>query len=124
MEFLVEIFNFVFEWFSGIWENIFEAPLLGLRYSQVVVLLIITYLGFKALGIVGNSAKRGAAALSKGTSSALEYVSPKGRASRTVCLHCGRTLDKCVCQSNKGLSFSKRLRKHKLEIKLRKAASK
>jgi polyferredoxin len=124
MEFIVGIFNFLLEWFSGIWENIFATPLLELRYSQIVVLAIITYIGFRALGIVGRSAHKGSVAIGKAIKSAAVYVSPKGRASRTVCLHCGRTLDKCVCQSNKGLSFSKRLRKHKLELKLRRAAQK
>lgn len=124
MEFIVGIFNFILEWFSGIWENIFATPLFQLRYSQVIVLLIITYLAFKALGIVGRTAHKGSIAAAKAVRAAAVYVSPKGVASRTVCIHCGRTLDKCVCQSNKGLSFSKRLRKQKLELKLRKAASK
>jgi hypothetical protein len=123
MEFILEIFNLIAEWFGGIWENIFSTPLFQLRYSQIIVLAIISYLAFRALGIVGKTAKKGAAAVSRGVASGIEYVSPKGRASRTVCLHCGRTLDKCICPTNKGLSYSKRLRKHGLELKLRKAAS-
>lgn len=124
MEFILGLFDFIVEWFSGIWDNIFATPLLELRYSQVIVLIIITYASLKALGIVGKSAHKGSVAAAKAVGSAALYISPRGRASRTVCIHCGRTLDKCVCQSNKGLSFSKRLRKQGLELKLRKAASK
>jgi hypothetical protein len=118
----MEIVTIVYEWFMNIWENIFDKPLLELRYSQIILLVIISYAAFKALGVVGKTAGSGTKALAKGFVAAAAYVSPKGRASRTVCLHCGRTLDKCVCPTNKGLSYSKRLRKHSLELKLRKAA--
>ena len=41
----------------------------------------------------------------------------KHKASKATCLHCGRTLDKCVCADMKDLSLRKRLKKHKLEVK-------
>ena len=35
------------------------------------------------------------------------------KCSRTQCPSCGRTLDKCVCASNQGKSYRKRLRSYK-----------
>jgi polyferredoxin len=120
----MEILQIVGEWFSGVWEGIFRTGIGEMTAPQAAIIAGLGYVGLRAAKLVGSSAKKGTVAVGKAVSATAAYVSPKGRASRTVCLHCGRTLDKCVCQSNKGLSFSKRLRKHKLEIKLRKAASK
>jgi hypothetical protein len=120
----MEIVQIVGEWFTGVWEGIFNTELGMLTAPQIAILVGLSYVGVKAARVVGNSTKKGVVAVGKSVKAAAVYVSPKGRASRAVCIHCGRTLDKCVCQSNKGLSFSKRLRKQKLEIKLRKAASK
>jgi hypothetical protein len=118
----MEIVQIVGEWLSGVWEGIFRTGVGSLTAPQIAILAGLGYAGFKAATIVGKASKKGTVALGKAIRGAAFYVSPKGVASRTVCIHCGRTLDKCVCQSNKGLSFSKRLRKQKLEIKLRKAA--
>lgn len=120
----MEILQIAGEWLAGVWENIFNTGLGELSAPQIAILVGLSYAGLKAATVVGKASKKGAVAVGKAVRGAAFYVSPKGRASRTVCLHCGRTLDKCVCQSNKGLSYSKRLRKHNLELKLRKAASK
>ena len=62
--------------------------------------------------------------MGKGLKSGFSVLSAKNRASKKVCLHCGRTLDKCICPANKGLSNSKKLKKHKLEVRALKLAKK
>jgi len=48
----------------------------------------------------------------------------KRKCSKITCKKCGRTLDKCICESNKNLSYNQRLRKYYKEQRALKKAAK
>jgi hypothetical protein len=110
------------EYFASLWEGLFNTPFQELVIPQIWIAVIIS-LGFvAAVKVIFKSAKTGGRVVFEGAKSSLKVFSPKHRASKHVCLHCGRTLDKCVCPTNKDVSYSKRIKKHKLEVKALKAA--
>jgi hypothetical protein len=114
----------VLQYLLSLWEGLFSTPIAELNAVQVGVLGLLSFGGIKVLQLLFKTSKAGAKVVFKGAKSFLHVLSPKHRASKTVCLHCGRTLDKCVCPSNKGLSYSQRLKKHKLEVKALQLAKK
>jgi hypothetical protein len=114
----------VLAYLVSLWEGIFSTPIAELNGVQVGILVLAFMLGWQVLKVLFETSKKGVATLSKTSKKVLFSFSPKARAAKTVCLHCGRTLDKCVCPSNKNLSLSKRLKKHKLEAQAAKLTQK
>ena len=114
----------LFDYLKSLWEGLFSTPIAELNAVQIGVLVLLFLLGWQVLKVLFETSKTGAKTVTKGTKKFLGLFSVKSRASKTVCLHCGRTLDKCVCPSNKNLSLKKRLKKHKLEVKAAKLAAK
>jgi len=114
----------VIQYLVSLWEGLFTTPIAGLNAVQIGVLVILSFGIIKVLNILFKTSKAGAKVLGKSAKGLLYVLSPKHRASKKVCLHCGRTLDKCVCPSNKGLSYSQRLKKHRLEVKALQLAKK
>jgi hypothetical protein len=112
------------EYFVSLWEGIFSTPLAELNGVQLGILVLFFALGWQVLKVLFKTSKDGAKSVGKVAKKVVYSFSSKAKASKTVCLHCGRTLDKCVCPSNKGLSLSKRLKKHKLEVKALKLSQK
>jgi len=112
----------ILNYFQGLWEGLFNKPLMELNAPQIFILVLLSYGFFLAFKVIFASSKTGVKVIYSGASGILKAVSPKHRASKVTCLHCGRTLDKCTCQGNKDVSFSKRLKKHKLELKALKVA--
>jgi len=84
----------------------------------------LVFLVYKGLVRLFGVAKKGAAITLSASKKLLKVFSVKERASKTVCIHCGRTMVNCVCSSNKSVSLGKRLKRQKLEIKLRKQLGK
>lgn len=114
----------ILDYLVSLWEGIFSTPLAELTGVQVGILVLVYLLLWQVLKVLFKTSKNGAKVVSKAAKKVLFSFSPKARAAKTVCIHCGRTLDKCVCPSNKNLSYSKRLKKQKLEIKAAKLAAK
>jgi len=114
----------LFEYLGTLWQGLFNTPLAELNGVQVGILGLFFALGWQVLKVLFKTSKTGAKSFSKIGKKVLFSFSPKAKAAKTVCLHCGRTLDKCTCPSNKGLSMAKRLKKHNLEIKAAKLTSK
>jgi hypothetical protein len=52
------------------------------------------------------------------------FHSAKHRCSKITCKHCGRTLDKCVCENNKNASYNQRLRRYYKELRAARKAAK
>jgi hypothetical protein len=100
----------------GFWDILTEIPLSDMTGVQVLLLGAILWVSFGVVKSLFSPAKQGAAILQDTAKSILHPY--KAAASKTVCLHCGRTLDKCVCPTNKGVSLRNRLKKHKQELKI------
>ncbi len=117
MDLLLVLLESLFSW---LWDGRFELGTLS--PLQFALLLGYIYVAFRfikhLLGIAGN----GATVTVKTLGKILTYR--KRKMASTICPHCGRTLDKCVCPSNKGLSLRVRYKKYKLELKARKKAAK
>jgi hypothetical protein len=114
----------VIQYLVSLWEGLFSTPIAELNAVQVGVLGLLSFGGIKVLQLLFKTSSAGAKVVAKVTKGFFHVLSPKHRASKKVCMHCGRTLDKCVCPSNKGLSNSQRLKKHKLEVKALQLAKK
>jgi hypothetical protein len=112
------------QYLGSLWEGIFNTPLAELNGVQLGILVLFFALGWQVLKVLFNTSKDGAKSFSKISKKALYSFSPKAKAAKTVCIHCGRTLDKCVCPSNKNLSYAKRLKKQKLELRAIKLSEK
>jgi hypothetical protein len=114
--------DIIIEYFASLWDGLFNTPFQDLVIPQIWIAVIIT-LGFiSVFKIIFKSARTGSKVILNGAKSSLRIFSPKHRASKYTCLHCGRTLDKCVCPTNKDVSYAKRIKKHKLELKALQAA--
>jgi hypothetical protein len=113
----MEIIQSVLDYLAFLWTGLFSTSVSDLNGVQIGVLVLFYLLGWQLLKGLFRTSKKGVVVLASGTGKVLSLFSKKTRASKTVCLHCGRTLDKCICQSNKNLSLGKRLKKHKLELK-------
>lgn len=112
----------IIEYFSSLWDNLFNTPFEDLVIPQIWIAVALTIGFIAAAKVIFKSANTGGRVIYTGLKKSAVLFSPKHRASKVTCLHCGRTLDKCTCQGNKDVSFSKRLKKHKLELKALKAA--
>jgi hypothetical protein len=120
----MEIIESVLEYLGFLWSGLFSRPISELNGVQIGVLVLVYLLGWQVLKVLYKTSRKGASVIVTGTGNFLKLFSTKTKASKTVCLHCGRTLDKCICQSNKTLSLSKRLKKHKLELRALKITQK
>jgi predicted RNA-binding Zn-ribbon protein involved in translation (DUF1610 family) len=100
-----------------LWDGMFTAPLDELNIIQVGMAAGMVFLGWKALQAIFKSSKTGSQIVVRIGKVVAKTLSAKNRASKIVCPHCGRTLDKCVCPKNKGVSYSKRIKKYRLEQK-------
>ena len=109
----------MFENLIQLWNDLFELQLMEMKAAHLILLTILLVSGFVLLKAMANSMKEDSSASVKFTKRAVSAFSPKKRASKIVCNHCGRTLDQCACPSNKGVSMSKRIKKYKLEQKAR-----
>jgi len=107
-----------------LWKELFELSLMEMTASHLILLTIILVGGFTALKVIGKRLKEGSSTIFASAKKLTKGLSAKERASHFTCSKCGRTLDKCVCPSNKDLSFSKRIKKYKLEQKARKILNK
>lgn len=103
----------MFQNFTNYWNDLFKRPILELNYVQVIILVIIAFLGYKLLKYLLKILKLGL----KVTKRTVDKFSIKHRCERTQCRHCGRTLDKCVCASNKNHGYFYRYRHHRQETK-------
>jgi rRNA maturation protein Nop10 len=115
MEFFTALLESLFSW---LWDGRFEMG--SLTPLQFALLLGYIYLAFRFLSHIFGTAKKGVVVTGKALGRLL--TANKRKMAETVCPHCGRTLDKCVCPSNKGLSLRTRYKKYKLELKARKRA--
>jgi hypothetical protein len=101
---------------SGFWSILTDIPLADMTGVQVLLLGAILWVSFGVVKSLFGPAKQGVTIVKNASSAILHPY--KTIASKTTCLHCGRTLDKCVCTTNKGVSIRKRLKKHKQELKI------
>ena len=97
------------------WANLsFGEILIALALCALVFLLAkwlwegFFWPGFKAIGHGVN----------------VMFHSAKHRCSKITCKHCGRTLDKCVCENNKNASYNQRLRRYYKELRAARKAAK
>jgi len=102
--------------------------ILGTPLAEISVLHLVIVSGFSVLifFVLKSTIKvlrEGYNASKKLAKKGISKLRLKNRAAKLTCLHCGRTLDKCVCNSNKGVSLRKRVRKHKKELKERRKAA-
>jgi len=104
------------DFFANFWEIFTSQEVASMTGLQVVVLAFIIYALFGLLKNGVNYGKQGVKVVVKTGSDIVHFN--KAHASRINCIHCGRTLDKCVCANNKGVSYGKRIRKQKKEQKL------
>lgn len=100
------------------WANLIERiaglltlPLASWTYVDILLLAAITVALFFLLKYVLKILGAFFKILWKG----IRNLSAKKRCSRVQCPHCGRMLDKCVCESNKNKSYAYRLRKYRKE---------
>jgi hypothetical protein len=120
----MDIVSILLEFIGGLWENIFQKQFVELTIPQIWIALAVTLGVVYLIKIILGVSKKGTVVILNGAKGGLKLFSAKYRASKVTCLHCGRTLDKCVCPSNKDAKYSKRLRRHSLELKALKAAKK
>lgn len=89
------------------------------NFNEILGLMLVFMLAYLVIEIL----KYGAKNLGKGLMSTiggvlrfpLDLVTYRKRMKKnTTCSRCGRTLDRCVCDHNKGVSLGKRYRKEKL----------
>jgi hypothetical protein len=110
------MFEPIVSFFSNFWEIFTTQELAYMTGLEVVMLTLITLGTLRVLKYSLATAKTGATVIVK-TGGSLGKVN-QIRASKIVCNHCSRTLDKCVCANNKGVGFGKRISKYKKEQKL------
>jgi hypothetical protein len=117
-------FGDLFAIFGGFWERFTTESLMEMTPLELLIFVGFSFLAYKLAVLLLVRAKNGAVVSARVVGKLLSHFSVKARASRTVCIHCGRTMDKCVCATNKGVSLGRRLRKQKLELKLKKKLAK
>jgi len=100
--------------FIDFWNDLFQRPISELNFVHVIILIAIAFVGFKLLKFILKYLLKGLKAV--GTA-ILGIFSPKAKCSKTLCRHCQRTLDKCVCNSNRGKSYFVRLYRYNREGK-------
>jgi hypothetical protein len=110
------MFQPLIDFFSNFWAIFTTQEVASMTGLEVILLALITLGILKAVKYAFSSAKDGANVVVKFGSNITHFN--KHRASKITCTHCGRTLDKCVCANNKGVSYGKRISKHKKEQKL------
>jgi hypothetical protein len=109
--------NFILSFWEMLGKPLMEVTPLELIFTAAFAVGI--FFIFKALFKVAGQGYKASVKVGK---KLLSGWTPKARAAKITCNHCGRTLDKCVCASNKGVSNFKRIRKYKKELKERKKA--
>lgn len=98
-------------------EEIFKKEISKLTVPQLLVIVGLVLLVVVTLKALVKPTKAVVAGTGKVVANVFKKQTIKYKASKATCLHCGRTLDKCVCVDMKDLSLRKRLKKHKLEVK-------
>jgi len=102
--------------------EILEYNLANLTILQLLLVALFIYLMIKLLKAMFKNTDKALKTSWNGVKKVATWK--KRKMLETPCTRCGRTLDKCVCPSNKGLSVSKRYKKHKAELKLQKLQAK
>lgn len=97
-------------------ETLFQEPLLSLNFMQLLALALISILLFFVVKYLLKFIK---IAL-KFIAYLLGSISSKSRCKKHQCPHCGRTLDKCVCECNRGRSYTYRLNRYNKELRVKK----
>jgi hypothetical protein len=101
---------------GSFWDIFTSTPVAEMTGIQILLLAGFLWLAISLVKALFKPAKRGVeVAKNVGTAVVHPY---RTMCAHETCLHCGRTLDKCVCASNKGVSYRKRLKKHRSEKKL------
>lgn len=111
-------FTALFGTVSNFWEILSEYPLAYLTGLEFIFLLAFVYGSYKLAKYMFKTVFSGLSTSGSIVKKMAHYN--QVRASKIVCPHCGRTLDKCVCPTNKGVSNGERIRKYKKEKKARK----
>lgn len=94
--------------------NIWSKPLGEFEILDIAVVLLILFLGYKLIKYVGKVSADGF----KKSNNYLNKKRISARAKRTVCPHCGKTVDKCDCPDRRRFSNRKKLRLIKKEKKV------
>ncbi len=121
---LLGFFQDFFSIFEGFWQKFTTESLVDMTPLELLIFVGLSFAAYKLAVLLFAKASSGAVVSARVVGKALSHFSVKSRASRTSCIHCGRTIDKCVCATSKGLSLGRRLRRQNLEIKLRKKLAK
>lgn len=99
--------NIMFSAIGNFFVRIFTSNIGAMSALDILAVLASVYLGYVILKKLWRIIK-GAKKVSYNIT---HYA--RVRCSRTQCPTCGRTLDKCVCSSNQGKSYRKRLKSYK-----------
>lgn len=118
------LFQDFFSIFEGFWQKFTTESLVDMTPLELLIFVGLSVAAYRVAVVLLSTARDGAVSVAAVSGRVLSHFSVKSRASRTTCIHCGRTIDKCVCATSKGVSLGRRLRRQNLEIKLRKKLAK
>jgi hypothetical protein len=107
---------------KNFWDIISNQPLMQMTPLEFFVLAIFSFFLFLLLKQLFVVSAQGAKTSWKHAKKLVGWR--KRKMANTICPRCGRTLERCTCPSNKGVSLRKRYKKYKAEKKLQKLQAK
>lgn len=109
------------QYFKNLWIMFTQASISQLTFLDLLVITVILvvagFIAFKLAKAIYICVKHIFKCLFK-------EKSAKSKCSKITCPYCGRTLDQCTCERNKGKSCSHKLHQYKKEQKAKKVAKK